>query len=41
VLCRTPQQAFEYLEVDITLPENTLWFDLYKHDIPVGEFAVV
>ena len=23
-------------EVDITLPENSKWFDVYEYEIPVG-----
>ncbi|NWI64344.1 YD286 protein, partial [Todus mexicanus] len=28
-------QQFILQEVDITLPENSLWYDKYKYDIPV------
>ncbi|XP_077147539.1 glutaredoxin-like protein C5orf63 homolog isoform X3 [Ranitomeya variabilis] len=32
-------------QVDITLPENTAWYDRYKHDIPVfhlnGQFLMM
>ncbi|CAJ0966996.1 unnamed protein product [Ranitomeya imitator] len=38
-----PQFALE--QVDITLPENTAWYDRYKHDIPVfhlnGQFLMM
>ncbi|XP_029475198.1 glutaredoxin-like protein C5orf63 homolog isoform X4 [Rhinatrema bivittatum] len=36
---------FVLQEVDITLPENAIWFDRYKHDIPVfhlnGQFLMM
>lgn len=28
-------QKFDYSEVDITLPENKQWYDLYAFDVPV------
>lgn len=29
------QSHFSFVEVDIELPENSQWSELYKHDIPV------
>lgn len=26
---------FQFVEVDITLPENEKWFELYRYEIPV------
>uniref|UniRef100_A0A3B4Z7L8 Glutaredoxin-like protein n=1 Tax=Stegastes partitus TaxID=144197 RepID=A0A3B4Z7L8_9TELE len=37
-------QPFKHRQVDISLPENKLWWDKYKWDIPVfhlnGQFAM-
>ncbi|XP_051764835.1 glutaredoxin-like protein C5orf63 homolog isoform X1 [Ctenopharyngodon idella] len=39
------KHRFELLEVDITLPENRVWFDRYRYDIPVfhlnGQFLMM
>ncbi|XP_029475170.1 glutaredoxin-like protein C5orf63 homolog isoform X2 [Rhinatrema bivittatum] len=39
------RHRFVLQEVDITLPENAIWFDRYKHDIPVfhlnGQFLMM
>lgn len=36
---------FVLQEVDITLPENSVWYDRYKYDIPVfhlnGQFLMM
>ncbi|KAB5543604.1 hypothetical protein PHYPO_G00081160 [Pangasianodon hypophthalmus] len=39
------KHRFVLQEVDITLPENSVWFDRYKYDIPVfhlnGQFLMM
>ncbi|NP_001373248.1 glutaredoxin-like protein [Danio rerio] len=39
------KHRFELQEVDITLPENRVWFDRYRFDIPVfhlnGQFLMM
>ncbi|XP_076876122.1 glutaredoxin-like protein C5orf63 homolog [Brachyhypopomus gauderio] len=39
------KDRFVLQEVDITLPENSVWHDRYKHDIPVfhlnGQFLMM
>ncbi|XP_059421577.1 glutaredoxin-like protein C5orf63 homolog [Carassius carassius] len=39
------RHRFELQEVDISLPENSVWFDRYKHHIPVfhlnGQFLMM
>ncbi|XP_036384046.1 glutaredoxin-like protein C5orf63 homolog [Megalops cyprinoides] len=39
------KHRFVLQEVDITLPENSVWYDRYKHDIPVfhlnGQFLMM
>ncbi|XP_067289487.1 glutaredoxin-like protein C5orf63 homolog [Pseudorasbora parva] len=39
------KHRFQLQEVDITLPENRVWFDRYRYDIPVfhlnGQFLMM
>ncbi|XP_026884267.1 glutaredoxin-like protein C5orf63 homolog [Electrophorus electricus] len=39
------KDRFVLQEIDITLPENSVWHDRYKHDIPVfhlnGQFLMM
>ncbi|GCC27942.1 hypothetical protein chiPu_0006368 [Chiloscyllium punctatum] len=52
ILCEEAKEAlipykhrFTLQEVDITLPENSIWFERYKYDIPVfhlnGQFLMM
>ncbi|XP_071762583.2 glutaredoxin-like protein C5orf63 homolog isoform X3 [Centroberyx gerrardi] len=38
------KHRYVFQQVDITLPENKVWYDRYKHDIPVfhlnGQFLM-
>jgi hypothetical protein len=36
---KRPNLAFDIKEVDISLPENQKWSDLYQFDIPVGQVS--